>query len=114
MSDSSSEEETILVALALSEEEERKKRLWIHDINLSRNKEGEYHTLFPRLKLDNKRFFRYFRMSYEKFMELLCMIEPTISKQNTKFRNSISPEERLAVTLRYTVCSIKIVYVKIF
>ncbi|KAG8295122.1 hypothetical protein J6590_087519 [Homalodisca vitripennis] len=104
---SSSDEETAVVALTLAAEEDdlpqvsrKKRRFLVHSIIAARNSEGQYHTLFPRLKNDNVRFFRYFRMSYEKFMELLHIIEPELKRCDTTFRRSISPEERLAVTLR--------------
>ncbi|KAJ8977798.1 hypothetical protein NQ317_000054 [Molorchus minor] len=48
----------------------------------------------------------YFRMSYEKFQELLTIIKPDLTRQNPTFRSSIPPAERLAVTLR-TVTTIQ-------
>ena len=83
MSDSSSEEETVVVALPIAaNDEEKTKRLWVHNINVARTAEGEYHTrtLFPRLKKDNTRFFRYFRMSYEKFIELCILFNRKLKK----------------------------------
>ena len=40
-------------------------------------------------------------MSPERFENLLHMVAPTIQKQDTKFREAISAEERLVVTLRF-------------
>ena len=40
-------------------------------------------------------------MSPERFDHLLSLVGPLISKLATRFRNPISPSERLAVTLRY-------------
>ena len=40
-------------------------------------------------------------MSPERFDHLLSLVGPLISKLTTRFRNPISPSERLAVTLRY-------------
>ena len=40
-------------------------------------------------------------MSSERFDHLLSLVGPLISKLATRFRNPISPSERLAVTLRY-------------
>ncbi len=42
-------------------------------------------------------------MSSVVFEELLAMIGPHITKQQTKYRDPISPSERLCVTLRYLV-----------
>ena len=47
-------------------------------------------------------FFRsWLRMDRLSFEELLDLVTPRIIKQNTLMRESISPKERLAVTLRY-------------
>ena len=40
-------------------------------------------------------------MSPERFDHLFSLVGPLISKLATRFRNPISPSERLAVTLRY-------------
>ncbi|XP_069800071.1 uncharacterized protein [Dendropsophus ebraccatus] len=40
-------------------------------------------------------------MSKSSFEDLLRHVGPTIQRQNTRFRRSVSPEERLMVTLRY-------------
>ena len=77
------------------------RRWWVHDINESRNIESEYHTLLPRLKNDQAKFLNYFRMNEEKFYGLLARIESCIKHQNTNYRDSICPEERLVITLRY-------------
>lgn len=45
--------------------------------------------------------FRYMRMSPESFDCLLSKVGPLIRKQVTKFRQPISPSERLALTIRY-------------
>ena len=37
----------------------------------------------------------------EKFFELVSRLQPNIKKQDTRMRESIKPEERVAVTLRY-------------
>ena len=47
-----------------------------------------------------KKFFGYFRMTFSSYDELLSMIRPKITYQNTVMRASVPPEERLAVTLR--------------
>ena len=80
MSDSSSEEETVVVALAIAaDDKEKTKKLWVHNINVARLGEGEYHTLFPRLKENNKRFFHYFH-ELQKFIALLHIIQPKFIK----------------------------------
>jgi hypothetical protein len=39
-------------------------------------------------------------MTHEKFMQLFDVLEEDITEQNTTFRESIGPTERLAVCLR--------------
>jgi len=98
--DFSSDEELLVIASIADEEEKReKKRLWVHNINLKRDEHGEFHTLFPDLLQDEAKFFKYFRMSSQKFFELLNML-PQLQKQDTNFRRCIPPDERLAITLK--------------
>ena len=99
MSDSSdsSEEEAVVVAALLAEPG----RMWVHEHNKKRAQLGEFKTIFEDLKRDATKFLVYFRMSLGKFEELLGMVEPHITKMDTTFRKSISPQERLALTLRY-------------
>ena len=42
-----------------------------------------------------------FRMDMMAFEQLLDMVAPQIAKENTVMRMSISPKEKLLVTLRY-------------
>lgn len=44
---------------------------------------------------------RYFRMSPNRFQHLLGLVSPLISKKDTNMRKAITPEERLALTLRF-------------
>ena len=124
---SSSDEEEALLLLALEDEEisrfvflsdrcrsyiiffprdmqnlffRRKKRKWVHEINLERKDFGESHTLMPELRQDEKRFYIYFRMPSECFDEILSLIKEDITKKDTNYREAISAEERLAITLR--------------
>ncbi|KAK4885232.1 hypothetical protein RN001_001503 [Aquatica leii] len=58
--------------------------------------------LLKELKTNEPEDFRnYLRMNSETFEELLKLVSPHIKKQDTVMRNSIIPEERLVVTLRF-------------
>ena len=59
---------------------------------------GEYKVLYPNLRLYEDWFFMMYRMSIDKFDELLQMVTPLIEKQNTKYREAVGPEEWLVVT----------------
>jgi hypothetical protein len=101
---SSSEEEEIVLVSLLSEEEQKKKRkrrrFWVHKICKKRMIHGEFHSLYPDLLEDEAKFFEYFRMTYGKFMTLLDMLGPNLSRENTSFREAVGPKERLALCLR--------------
>jgi len=56
-------------------------------------------TPFPPLLEQPRRFYDYFRMLPETFWYIMNDIRDDIQKQSN-FRKCISPEERLAVTLR--------------
>jgi hypothetical protein len=54
---------------------------------------GEFHSLYPDLLEDEAKFFEYFRMTYGKFMTLLDMLGPNLSRENTSFREAVGPKE---------------------
>ena len=62
---------------------------------------GVFSTLFQELKTSREQFFRYTRMSPDRFHHLLGLVEEKISKKDTQFRKEISAEERLIITVRY-------------
>jgi hypothetical protein len=69
----------------LAEEEKRKKRkLWVHKVFRAREEEGEFHTLFGRLKDDRQKFYKHFRMSVSKFDNLKQLLHTVIEKKNTR------------------------------
>jgi len=77
-----------------------KNRLWVHEINKHRLSEGEFHTLFGKLKNHPVKFFEYCRMSETTFYIILEAIRSVIEKEDTNFRKAIPVEERLFLTLR--------------
>lgn len=102
-SSSSSEEDVIVLAALCHEHEEKKahkRKYWVHDIFRARLQEGEFHTLFNRLQEDERKFYMYYRMTPEKFNQLVDIVRVHISKQDSKFRMSIGPYERLTVLIR--------------
>ena len=90
----------VLLIMRYRKQPERK-RLWMHAIQQGRNEYGEYHHLILRdLPADPKMFFQYFRMSIDKFDELLSIVGPSIKKEDTNWRQNICPRQRLSVCLR--------------
>ena len=62
----------------------KKKRLLVRDIFKKRNEHGHYHTLLQEMKLgDRESYFRYLRMSPNRFEHLLNLVEPLITKEQT-------------------------------
>lgn len=72
----------------------------MHEINETRLQQGEFHTLYPKLRLHEERFHTYFRMPFACFDKLLELIQSDIRKEYTNYRKPIEPVERLAVALR--------------
>ncbi|CAH2088857.1 unnamed protein product [Euphydryas editha] len=96
-------EDLSIIALFLEEKDKTKKRakrMAVHPMLKKRKLEGEYWTLFKELVDDEKKFFIYFRMSRYQFDILLNKIELLITKQDTVFKEALSPKEKLAVCLR--------------
>ncbi|XP_020297219.1 protein ALP1-like [Pseudomyrmex gracilis] len=77
-----------------------KKTCWVAPIFEDRKENSFYFTSVPKLKLENFRFHNYFRMNATQLEELLEIIGTRLQKQNVVWE-SISPPERLALTLRY-------------
>jgi hypothetical protein len=59
-------EEDVIIACGLyllAKEKRIKRKHWIHKVFREREEEGEFYTLFGRLKGERQKFFKYFRMS---------------------------------------------------
>ncbi|GFO01532.1 hypothetical protein PoB_002803700 [Plakobranchus ocellatus] len=78
---------------------ESKRRHWIHPICKDRGALGEF-NLLPQILADDEKCLEYFRMTPTTFQSLLGLCASGLKKQNTNWRKSITPKERLVVTLR--------------
>lgn len=77
------------------------KKYWVRDIFASRKIKGEYYNLVREMRLhDHEFFYKMFRMSPPQLEELTKLIAPYILKDDVR-RETIPPQERLCVTLRY-------------
>jgi hypothetical protein len=76
------------------------RKMWVHPINNTRLGKGAFHVLSEEIKSDPNKFFNYYRMSATSFETLLNSIESSIKKFDTNMRESISPRERLSLTLK--------------
>ena len=83
------------------ENRSKKRKFCVRDIFLQRTQFGLFNTLYQELKHDREYYYRYLRMSPERFSHFLSLVQDRIAKRDTKFRKSISAEERLILTLRF-------------
>jgi hypothetical protein len=94
-------EATCVCALLLRiREVRRKKRHWVHPIVSERLLNGQFYKLYEDLRNYRGKFIIYFRMSIERFDNLLVLVGPRITYKNTQLRLSVPPQERLAVIVR--------------
>ncbi|CAI6374003.1 unnamed protein product [Macrosiphum euphorbiae] len=78
----------------------KKKKYWVHPITSQRLLKGQFYKLHNELRSYPVKFFNFYRMSVKSFDDLLNLIRPSITYQDSKWRKAIPPEERLSVTLR--------------
>lgn len=77
------------------------RRYGTRPVNRLRSQKGEFHSLVPDLRNhDPLLHFKYFRMSSNRFDDLLQRISPRIRRHNTT-NQPISAAERLAATLKF-------------
>jgi hypothetical protein len=77
------------------------RRYGTRPMNRLRLQKGEFHSLVPDLRnQDPARHFNYFRMSSNRFDDLLQRISPQISRHKTH-KQPISAAERLSATLKF-------------
>ena len=89
-----------LVLLLLMQEEERRRRVWVRQPVLARDEMGEFRALMAQERRDSDAFYDAYRMSPEAFDDITQQLEPALRRQDTNFRPSISPAEKLALTIR--------------
>ena len=78
------------------------KRFWRRGIFKDREVHSEYYKLYQSLRDSDREFYyRYLRMSKERFDHLLSLVREKITEKDTRLREAITAEERLVITLRY-------------
>ena len=101
--DSDSSDEFLILSglLYCHLKKKKKRRFWEHPLVKERLKTSLFYTLFLKeIQDDESKFFNFVRMSKNSFYELLDLIKGAITKQDTVMRRSITPEEKLVITLR--------------
>ena len=95
---------TLFAVVHQRQTQKRKGMMWVRDIFKKRQEKGEFHTLLQKMRLnDTQSHFRYLQMSNESFETLLEKVSPLISHRSyfSEDRASITPAERLSLTIRY-------------
>ena len=77
-----------------------RRSVWVDPIFQLRKTLGQFHTLVTELRRNERRFKQQFRMTVEQFNFLVERVTPQIQRQDTFWREAISPAERLAICLR--------------
>ena len=72
---------------------------WVHPINVERPQKGELYTHYADLCHFKDRFLEFCRMSPMQIDHILKKIHPLIMKKHTKFREPVSPEDKLIITI---------------
>ena len=90
----------ILFVLLFLQLQEVNQAFWVHPINLLRKEKGEFYNLYPDLWHFPKKFAGMYRMSVEKFEELLQLLYHQLKRKWTYMREPISPEPKLVLTIR--------------
>ena len=78
----------------------RKRKYWVHPINIKRDYLGEYTVLCLEFEKYPGNYFKYFKMSKEKFDILLELIARNIEPTMNNFRKPIEAKLKLLLTLR--------------
>lgn len=78
----------------------KKKKLWVRPWL---KEKGHYNQLLPDILdcEDHESYMNFHRMDADVFQEILERITPRIQKQDTNMRTTITPGERLSLTLKY-------------
>ncbi|CAK1582547.1 unnamed protein product [Parnassius mnemosyne] len=91
---------SIALILLTKKRQSRKKR-WIKDW-MRKKAELNHFNLINELRVTKENDFKnYMRMRDSSFQKLLSLVSPYLKKKDTHMRKSLTPEEKLAVTLRF-------------
>ncbi|CAB4036504.1 Hypothetical predicted protein [Paramuricea clavata] len=104
--DECEDEDVLLFCLLLRRRRRRLRALnrqtWTKRWIMRRQGQGAYANLVKELNAEEPEQFRqYHRIDRQSFESILTMVNPLIVKQDTQMRFSISPRERLTVTIRF-------------
>lgn len=80
----------------------RPREIWQKQWLAKRDDLSVHHNILKELKLQNGENYRqYLKLDADTYGYILDKIRPLITKETTRFRRPISPEEQLAITLSF-------------
>ncbi|XP_068089476.1 uncharacterized protein [Hyperolius riggenbachi] len=91
----------VLIAIMAMRARRRQRRYWVHPLLLERKEKGQFHILYADLRKHPEKLFAYVRMSPASFDDILNELTTDLQRENTFFREPVSPTERLLLTLRF-------------
>ena len=94
------DEDFMLMLLMGSSDNAPSRSVWVRDSLRLRDQLGEQATLMKEDRMNPEDFHSNYRMSPERFDELLTRVGPKIEKEATRFREPVSAEARLAMTIK--------------
>lgn len=97
---SSYEEVVICMRHTYKSQIKRRVKIWVHPLNKKRITHNVIFSLLCELGADESKFKNYIRVNVDSFDFILQEVEEEIRIHDTHFRISISPEEKLLLTLR--------------
>ena len=92
----------LALSLAIKRRQRPRRRIWSHSWLHNRAVLGFFNTTLSELRqTDNTRYANFLRMDNDSFNELLTLVQPDITRQDTPMRDSITAAQRLVITLRF-------------
>ncbi|XP_029054896.1 uncharacterized protein LOC114882183 [Osmia bicornis bicornis] len=94
--------ERVAAAIMLLLNKKKKRSVWVRQWISRRPEFGCFHNLLRELQIkDGQQYFNLLRMTAVEVEVLLQKVGHIIQKEDTRMRDSISPKERLILTLRF-------------
>ena len=92
----------LALSLAIKRRQRPRRRIWSHSWLQNRPVTGFFNTTLCELREnDRARYANFLRMDEDSFNELLTLVLPDITRQDTHLRDSIPAAQRLVITLRF-------------
>lgn len=98
------------IILSHKRRKQTKRKCWVRPWLEKRMAQGAFENLLKELRIEDQHgFFNFIRMNALSFEFLLEQVAPIIKKEDTHFRQAISPAEKLMVTLRFLASGMYII-----